>query len=181
MMQNHGSWGKQLKQQPLHYLNGDRHQIWCFAKWLFQTFLEGSANDCQKHRQEDRNLHPSAGNAWLFVVNTWIKGVLKEVTSVLCWNEQKSEVKPLYLMRFMLCCGILLWDFVWDLTELQMKFFFLLPDFPSSLSPLGWIMSLASHLFMMSISFSFCYGGLVRPVPKLSALSNIFVLCEQVD
>lgn len=75
----------------------------------------------------------------------------------------------------------LLWDFVWDLTELQMKPFFLPPDFPSSLSPLGWIMSLASHLFMMSISFSFCYGGLVRPVPKLSALSNIFVLCEQVD
>lgn len=120
---------KAVTQQPLHYLNGDRHQIWCFAKWLFQTFLEGSANDCQKHRQEDRSLHPSAGNAWLFVVNTLIKGVLKEVTSVLCWNEQKGEVKPLYLMRFMLCCGILfgtLQSYRWNLSFYLLTF---LPHF----------------------------------------------------
>lgn len=35
-------------------------------------------------RKTEISIHPSAGNAWLFVVNTWIKGVLKEVTSVLC-------------------------------------------------------------------------------------------------
>lgn len=54
-------------------------------------------------RKAECSIQPNAGNVWLLAVNIWIKGVLKEVSVMLCWNKQEGEAESL-LWHFVLGC-----------------------------------------------------------------------------
>lgn len=182
-IQNNGSQGKQLKQQPLHCLNDDRHKIWCLAKCSFQTILEGSANDCQRHPQEGRMFHPA--KCWECLVN--------DSTYMKKWSVKRSKSNTV-LKRAKGWCEITVFaktcalsqDFG-TLLSLQLKSFFIPAGLlHSSLPPLSWILPLAVHLYCIHgihhqycVSLGFCFRKLTEPVPKISALSDIFVLSKQ--
>lgn len=103
-MQNNGSRGKQLKQQPLYGLNNDRHKIWCLAKCLFQTFLEGSANNCQRYPQEGRMFQPAKCWKCLVTDSTYMKkGSVKRSNSNAVLNRAKGWCEITVLLRLVLC------------------------------------------------------------------------------
>lgn len=147
-------------------------------------------------RKAECSIQPNAGNVWLLAVSIWIKGVLKEVCVMLCWNKKEGEAEPL-LWHFVLSCrtvnlaptkswfSSLLKRGLISLSRATPEVFFTSWTSPFLIFSNELSQASCSSLTVHSwskccISFGFCLGGLTEPVAKLSVL-KIFVLCSWIE